>query len=65
LFRVLLHNSLKNFPNSAIASYTSLSINPLMATGKILCSRMWQSCVFSPCNLVPSALTHLEMLLEI
>jgi hypothetical protein len=63
ILRFLLHNSLKKFPSSAIASYTSFLTNPLKAAGTILCSSTWQQCVFSqPCNLVPFAVINLTRL---
>ena len=56
----LLQSSLKNCPNSAAALYKSGRPNPLRITGKTLWSRTWQSWVFNPCTLFPSALTLLS-----
>ena len=55
---------LKNCPNSATTLYKSGRPNPLRITGKTLWNRAWQSWVFNPCTLFPSALTLLSGLEE-
>jgi len=61
--KFLLHNSLKNFPSSGTASYTSLSTSPLKPTGRILCRRIWHEWAFNrPANFVSSSLKYFARL---
>jgi hypothetical protein len=62
LVRVLLQISLKNLPNYASASYIWSFINPLTPIAKRICKRMWQSWVFNPWSLCPSAQIQFAML---